>query len=230
MALAYNQLFVFSAGLHTGGGVVELRVTALNPQTGEVLWETLDSSTPPLEIPVLFPPLFGQVADNAVYFYNPETNRVRVLDAFSGNTLWSINMDDVAGMSVADDALYVLLPDRIQEYRPSNTIYLSEIADGMGDTTLITLANLSPDVAVGTLEFLDDDGNPVAIGVQGLVDPVTSVDFSLQPNGTVRVQTTGLSDPLVTGWVRATANRPIRGTAVFQTNGPTSVLFEAGVG
>jgi outer membrane protein assembly factor BamB len=226
IALAYNQLFVFYYSTDA-----EIKVAALNPQTGELVWETVDPGRIPLPEPVgVWPPRFGQVVNNAVYFYNPLTSRIRVLDAFSGNTLWSINMDDVAGMSVADDALYVLLPDRIQEYRPSNTIYLSEIADGMGDTTLITLANLSPDVAVGTLEFLDDDGNPVAIGVQGLVDPVTSVDFSLQPNGTVRVQTTGLSDPLVTGWVRATANRPIRGTAVFQTNGPTSVLFEAGVG
>ncbi|MFZ0429632.1 MAG: hypothetical protein WAO20_16055, partial [Acidobacteriota bacterium] len=153
-----------------------------------------------------------------------------VLDAFSGNTLWSIDLQEVAGLSVADDALYVLQPDQVLVYRPANTIYLPQIADGMSASTLITLANLSPDVAVGTLDFLDDDGNPVAVGVQGLADPVTSVEFTLQPNGTVKIQTTGESDPLVTGWARATATRPIRGTAVFQVSGSDAVLFEAGVG
>ncbi len=219
IVLAYNQLLVFWASSD------ETRITALNPQTGETLWEVADSTSTSAETP-----MFAQVANNAIYFYNPDTERVRVLDVFSGNTIWSIRATGVRGLAVADRALYVLLPDEIRVYSPSNTIYLAQIADGMNASTLVTLANLSPNVAVGTLEFFDDEGNPAMVGVQGLTDPVSSLEFSLQPNGTTRIQTTGLSDPLIKGWARATADKPIRGTAVFQVSGQDSVLFEAGVG
>ena len=225
IVLAYNQLFVCS------GTATESALTALNPQTGEVFWETRESAGVPIGEPVgSWPPWFAQVANNAVYYFNPGSSRIRVLDAFSGNTLWSISAEDVTGLSVADGALYVLQPTEVQVYRPTNTIYLPQIADGMSASTMISLANLSQELTLGTLEFLDNDGNAVAVGVEGLVDPVTSVNFSIQPNATVRIQTTGQSDPLVTGWARATATQPIRGTAVFQVSGANSVLFEAGVG
>ncbi|MFZ0428932.1 MAG: PQQ-binding-like beta-propeller repeat protein, partial [Acidobacteriota bacterium] len=66
IALAYNQLFVFWATQ------TELKISALNPQTGTLLWEVSDAALPlhiP-EAPAANPPWFAQVANNAVYFYN----------------------------------------------------------------------------------------------------------------------------------------------------------------
>ncbi|MFZ0428931.1 MAG: hypothetical protein WAO20_12510, partial [Acidobacteriota bacterium] len=68
------------------------------------------------------------------------------------------------------------------------------------------------------------------VPLDGLPNPLTSIDFSLEANETTEIRTTGDSDPLVTGWARATATEPIRGTAVFQVRDQTDALFEAGVG
>ena len=230
IALAYDTLFVFSG---TWGGLLKTVVLALDPETGALRWETIDSQYLNLSLGPPIPPQppqSGLLANNAVYFYNPWTGRIRARDAFSGNTRWSINLEDVAGMTVADGELSVLFPDRIEVYAPSNAIYLAQIADGMGSSTLITLTNLSSDVAEGTIEFLDDDGNPIQVPVENEPEPTSSLSFQLQPNEALAIQTAGISEPLSKGWARVTASRPVAGTAIYQVRAADTALFEAGVG
>jgi outer membrane protein assembly factor BamB len=231
IALAYGQLFVFSG---TGSPHITTIISALDSETGTLRWESVDSefidiSVGPPALPQ--PPRFGQIANNLVYFYNPWTRRVRVLDAFSGNVCWSISQDaGVQGLAVANDAMFVLLADGVEVYETRNTIFLAQYADGFGASTPITLANPSSESSTGTVEFFDDDGNPALVRVEDLVGPVSSLEFELEPNGTLGIQTSGATPPLIKGWARVTASRPTRGTAVYQVRKSDDVLFEAGVG
>ncbi len=234
IALAYDQLFVFySTPLFSS--TLENRVAALAPETGDLLWERIDYRYVQLDLgppPLPHPPQFGQIANRAVYFYNYwAEDGVRTLDAFTGNVHWNSSQSGaVQSLAVVKDTLYVLFENELNIYRPANTIYLPQFADGMGASTLITLANLTNDQATGTVEFLDDDGNPAAVEVEGSVGAVSSLDFVLERYGSLAIQTAGAANPLVTGWARVTASRPIRGTAVYQVRESDDILFEAGVG
>ena len=226
ISFAYDRLFVF-------GAAGAPNISALDPQSGDILWQVEDLSFLPINIDPLLPnpPLFGQIANNVLYYSNCQGRRVRGLDPFSGNIVWDgFAADYLTGMTVADGALYALSAHQVKVYLPANTIYLAQLADGSRTSTLIALSNLSPHPATGTIEFIDDEGDPVAVPLRGLEDAMTSIDFSLEADETTVIQTTGGSDPLVVGWARATATEPIRGTAVFQVRGPTDTLFEAGVG
>ena len=187
--------------------------------------------------------LFTQVANNAVFYYNSDggwRGRLRVLDAFEGNLLWdslhdydfrdSTSDKQLFDMAVAGGSLYALSAHQVDVYRPANTIYLAQLADGWNVSTLVTLANLRPDPAQGTLEFFDDAGNPIAVALEGSSTMVTSVEFELEPNETTVFQTSRRSVPPVVGWARATATQPIRGSAVFQAYDGNTIVFEAGVG
>ncbi len=214
IALAYDQLLVFS-GTPLFSSTLENRVAALAPETGEFLWQSLDYRDAQLDLeppPLPHPPQFVQIANNAVYFFNSwAEDCVRTLDAFSGNVHWSSSQSGtVQSLSVVKDTLFVLFANELKIYRPLNTIYLPQFADGMGASTLITLANLTTDEATGTVEFLDDDGNPAPVEVEGSVGAVSSLDFVLERYGCVAIQTAGATNPLVKGWARVTASRPIR--------------------
>jgi outer membrane protein assembly factor BamB len=218
IALAYNQLFVFYS--RDGKAVVG----ALRPESGDLIWEETDPSEDSGA------PLYAAIADNSVFFYNSGSERVRVLDAFTGTLTWSHHVADVRALSVAGENLYTLLGDSLEIYQPIHQLYLSQIADGAGATTLITLANLSSVVNSGTVEFLNESGEPLALEVVGVADPVSSVNFSLQPNGTAKIQTTGNSLDVHSGWARVTGIRSLKATAVFQYSDDQLILFEAGVG
>ncbi len=218
IALAYNQLFVF----YSRDG--EAVVAALQPENGDLIWEKTDPSEDSGA------PLYATVANNSVFFYNSGSERLRAFEAFTGTLTWSHHVTDVRALSVAGGNLYALLGGSLEIYQPVHQVYLPQIADGAGATTLITLANLSSVVNSGSLEFLDESGQPLALEVVGLTDPVSSVNFSLQPNGTVKVQTAGNSLDLSSGWARVTGIRPLTATSVFQYSDDQVILFEAGVG
>ena len=139
-------------------------------------------------------------------------------------------MGDVRALAPAGESLYVLLGDSLEVYQPSHEVYLPQIADGLGASTLIAIVNLSQVVNSGNLEFLDNSGNPLSIEVVGQTGPISTLDFTLQPGGAVNVQTAGDSAELTSGWVRVTGNRPLTATSVFQYSDQEVILFEAGVG
>lgn len=216
MGLAYGELFVF---LDRGGQSV---VAAYDPETGTEVWEAGDPGGGA-------PPQFATLADNKLYFYNPGNRRIRVLDALTGNLLWSISRNGVLGLAAVEGRLYVLQNDRVEVFAPSNQLFMAHFADGQGASTLISLANPWPDPVNGIVEFIGNDGAPAFVQIQGFQFPVSSIDFSISGNSSAQIQTTGGSPGIQTGWIRSSSNLPIRGVSVFQFSQQGLLLFEAGV-
>lgn len=227
LAQAYGHLYVFFSD---GDGVATIR--AVNPATGATVWEVKDPAEPGLigGPQQMGPPQFAQVANNALYFYNPASGRIRVVDAFSGTLLWSIVQTGVRGLSVTARSLFVLRAAQVDVYQRSDEVYFAHLADGQGQTTLITLNNLTSEVAEGEVRLFDGDGQPLTVLVEGFPAVVRSViPFTIAANASVRIQTLG-GTTLKAGWARVTSNRPIAGSSIFQFGEGGDIFFEAGVG
>jgi outer membrane protein assembly factor BamB len=217
IALAYDQLLVFY------GVDQQVRVGAYDPDTAGLIWDIADSEVAEGTAE------YGLVANNVVYFYNTATNRVRALDAFSGKLLWSIHQEGVHGLTVASNFFLVLTATQLDIYDASNTIYLAQIADGQGASTLITVNNLAATTNDVTVSFFDSEGEPLEIEVLGEAGAASSVKRTIPANGSVGIQTLGISDPLVTGWATAVGEKRVSGAAIFQFGVEGDLLFEAGV-
>ena len=168
-----------------------------------------------------------------IYYYNSGagTGRIRAVDAFTGTLLWSIEKAGVRGLVAADDSLLVLLQDQVEVYRATFEIYFAHLADGGGQTTLLTLNNLSAQTANGTAQFTGSDGNPLVVSVDGIAAPVSQVVFNIPPAGSISIQTLGDSAVGLPGWARVESDQPITGSSIFQfSNANGTILFEAGVG
>ena len=214
-ALAYDRLFLFFRD--NGSGISSVK--ALNPDTGAVLWEATDS-TNGLE--------YSLVANNVVYFYNTTTNRIRAIDAFTGTLLWSILKPGVTALSAADSSLIVLLGDRVEIYRLANDIFFAHLADGGGQTTLMTLTNLADQAATVTLKFLTIAGGPLTLSLQGL-GTTSEVPLVIPANGSRGIQTLGGTTAATRGWARVESDQLIRGVSIFQFSQGGMGSFEAGV-
>lgn len=221
IALAYDHLYVF-----TTNDQGQATVQAHDPDNGTLIWEFSDPSAAQAADAL---PKHAVIANNVIYFYN-SSGRIRALDAFSGNPLWSIEKEDVRGLSAADDALFVLLADKVEVYQRAHQIYFAQIADGEGQSTLFTLSSLSDQQATGTIHFIDDNGNPVELQVEGQAAPSSSVDFTVSPNSSTSIQTTGESAAIKVGWARVESDQPLRGSSIFQFELNNIIQFEAGVG
>lgn len=217
LAYAYGRLYAF---LSRDGEAV---VAAYDPASGELLWEYADRADAPGAAQS------GQLADNLIYFYNPGSGRVRVLDAFTGTLRWSRYEPGVLAMAVDRGGLYLLFANEVRIYEAVHVIYLPHLADGGGASTLFAIINLGPETAVGELQFIGSDGLPLPLAVEGIEGAQEVVPFAIPPASSLKVQTAGLSDELTSGWARASASQPIRGTSVFQASDGTDILFEAGV-
>ncbi|GAB4108367.1 MAG: hypothetical protein Kow001_05210 [Acidobacteriota bacterium] len=217
LAYAYGRLYAF---LSRDG---KAAVAAFDPDTGDLLWEYIDPSDAPGIA------MYGVAADNLVYFYNPGSERIRILDAFTGGLRWSRREPGVRGLAVDRAGLYALFADEVRIFEASHTIYLAHLADGQGASTLFTIVNLGLQTAEGELEFFASDGTPLNLVVEGGGESLAVVPFTIPPAGSVKVQTAGVSEQLTSGWARATASQPIRGTSVFQFSDGAQILFEAGV-
>lgn len=236
IAQAYDMVFVFYSEAGSS------RVAALNADNGTDIWDMTDPNTQMLQEPANpDAPRFPVIANNTLYFYNPNSGRIRALDAFSGVSVWSIlETGAVHGLLVSNEQLHVLKDASVRVYEPIHQIYLAHLADGdvtvpdfglVSATTLFVLNNLSDQPATGTLEFLNDDGDELALElIEGNATSVaTSVEFVIPPHESISFQTVGASDPATGGWARATADQPISGNAIFQVSDVDTFLFEAGV-
>jgi hypothetical protein len=90
------------------------------------------------------------------------------------------------------------------------------------------MTNLSAEAAAGTIRFLADNGDPLVVDVRGR-EPDSAFDFAIEPHGSLAIQTLGNREAPVGGWARVVADRPIAGTAVFQTGDGATTHYEAGV-
>lgn len=227
IALAYDRLYAFVSDEE---GVPWVR--AYNPDTGELLWEQMDPSGAEDGHGSI---RFAAIANNVIYYVNDpgpgQDGRLRALDAFSGNPMWSLRLIDRArALSIADGKLFVLFDESIRVYCPVYQIYFPQYADGIvGISTLLTINNLGSEEATGKIELFTSAADPLEITSEERGDG-SSFDIMIPANESVRLQSTASNDPLAVGWARVTLDQPVSGSAIFQINDGTTFTFEAGVG
>ena len=98
---------------------------------------------------------------------------------------------------------------------------IPQIASGGGSwTTTITLVNTGTQPAQATLNFFDDNGDPLQLPLtfpQNSLSPMTAstLNTTLNAGAGLIVETAGLNDPLLVGWAQLLTNGNIGGFAVF---------------
>ncbi len=109
--------------------------------------------------------------------------------------------------------------------------FFPQFADGGGYTTSLVLLNTSNGIETGTLQIMDDGGNPLVIHeVGGATDSVFR--YSIPAGGAVRFQTDGLPAITKVGWSRVTpdtgTSAPV-GAGVFGYNPESFLVAESGI-
>ncbi len=247
IALAYDRLYAFqSDNAGDGSGVAEVRAynpdctPGCGPGSGDLLWSVTEDS-PGLD--------HAAVANNQIWYYNSGSGRVRVRDAFSGDLLWSIERPGLRGMTLADGLVFMLVPSastpssvsgrgagsswQVEVYKPSDQLFFAQMANGLGQSTLLALSNVGDEEISGTIRFFDTNGDPLPLPVEGIVGDTAAVPFSIPALGSGKIQTQG-GDVLQSGWIRVDPDCPdrcpgLRGSSLFQFSDAGAVLFEAGV-
>ena len=110
-------------------------------------------------------------------------------------------------------------------------IFFPQFADGGGYTTSLVLLNTSNGIETGTLQILDDNGNPLVVNnVGGTAGSIFR--YSIPTGGAFRFQTDGFPVTTKVGWARVTPDAgtltPV-GAGVFGYNPENSLVTESGI-
>jgi hypothetical protein len=107
----------------------------------------------------------------------------------------------------------------------STPVYFAQFVDGGGYTTSLVLMNTSATSETGTIQIMDNNGDPLVVNRVG-GSSGSSFNYSIPPNGIYRFQTDGSQADWKAGWVKLTpdpgTSTPI-GSGVFGYN-PANVL------
>jgi sugar lactone lactonase YvrE len=131
-----------------------------------------------------------------------------------------------------EEALFTTTPVADMTKASTNTpIYFPQFADGGGYTTSLILLNTSSQTETGSLQVLDNNGNPWVVSQVGGTTN-SSFQYSIPAGGAYHFQSDGLPASASAGWVRivpdVSSMTPI-GSGVFSYN-PSSVLVsESGI-
>ena len=95
----------------------------------------------------------------------------------------------------------------------------AEQEEGLVSSLVLTNASSST-AAEGIIRFFDGDGQPLTVGLigPGAGAPASEIDFSIQPLGSVTINTDGAGD-LVAGSAEVISNQPFGGIVRFQIPG-----------
>ncbi len=214
LALAYGRLYVFRSDDGSG----DAAVSVYDANTGEPLWTVTE---PGAGLKDAF------IADNTMYYYHAG-EQIRARDAATGALLWSIAKPNVRALSGAKRQLFVLLDTSIQIYVPMNEIFMPQLANGEGQTSLIMLANTGSQPVEATVFFYDEDGNPASVPLR-TYGTKSELDVTIAPNSSLGIQTQDKGGALIVGWVRVVSDQPLRGTTDFQFTEDLEIVREAGV-
>ncbi len=214
LALAYGRLYVFRSNDGSGHAAVSV----FDANTGEEIWNVAD---PGAGLSYAF------IADNTVYYYQGG-GQIRARDAATGVLLWSIAKSDVRALSGGKRQLYVLLGNAIEIYVAMNEIFMPQMANGGGQTTLVMLANPNPRPVDATVFFYAEDGSAVSVPLQTLGSK-SEVDVTVPANSSLAIQTQDQGGSLILGWVHVVSGEPLRGTTDFQFTEQQEIVREAGV-
>src|SRR5690606_1517582 len=152
--LAYSRVYL------VGGFVNKGEITAVEAATGTVEWKTEEEvflivGPPPPFSPLVHP----MIADRTLYYYTVGlAHRIQARDVSTGSLLWTLPLpgaesEEGRDLVAADQELFILFNDRVEVYAPSHEIYFPHLADGMGQSTVISLANPNPATVQGQIEF-----------------------------------------------------------------------------
>jgi hypothetical protein len=97
---------------------------------------------------------------------------------------------------------------------------LSQIVDGGGISTILTLINLDSSAAPYTLYFYDNNGNPLRLSTSTMSSttadaPASILAGTLGPNASTIILTNGGGGTILQGWALLVTNNTIAGSAVF---------------
>ena len=113
----------------------------------------------------------------------------------------------------------------------SGAIFFPQFADGGGYTTSLVLLNTSNGIETGTLQILDDNGNPLVVNQVGGTTGST-FRYSIPTGGAVRFQTDGFPATTKVGWAQLTpdagTSTPV-GAGVFGYNPGNFLVTESGI-
>lgn len=98
-------------------------------------------------------------------------------------------------------------------------LYFAQFGNGGGFSSDLVLTNPSEsDSTTGKIEFFDDDGRPMPIGLVGYTQPASSVEFSIAPLGSFRVSTDGKGN-LSSGSAIVSSTHTVGGVVRFTQQG-----------
>ena len=111
----------------------------------------------------------------------------------------------------------------------SDTLFFPHFADGGGWTTQIVLVNPSDATIGGTLEFFDQSGDAVVLGVEGQTG--SSFPYSVAPRTSQRFRTAGSAETVRVGAASVTPTSGVApsGLAVFSFKNNNTTVSESGV-
>ena len=224
MALAYDNLYLFTspgggAGPAPAGDGSSGGVTALNASDGSMVWSAEDPDTG-ID--------YGLIANNLVWYYNQDMGHIRVRDAFSGALVDSIPKAGVRGLSAAEEELFVLLEDSVDVYEIAYRIYFAQVADGAGQSTLLTANNLTGKEIAGSIFFFDPAGDPLSLPVGG--ESLSEIAFVVPPHSATTGQTDGTSAESLRGYAVVVSDGPLAGSSIFSFSDEMGeIVTEAGV-
>jgi hypothetical protein len=131
-----------------------------------------------------------------------------------------------------NEALFTTTPTAdLKKPATNSVIFFPQFADGGGYTTSLVLLNTSSGSETGTIQILDDNGNPFVVNQVGGTAGST-FRYSIPGGGAVRFQTDGSPVTTKAGWAQLTpdagTSTPI-GAGVFSYNPGNFLVTESGI-
>jgi hypothetical protein len=102
---------------------------------------------------------------------------------------------------------------------------LSQIADGGGWQTSITLVNLDPASSFYVLTIYGDNGQPLTLNTSAGQN--SSFSGTLGPGASFVIETSGAAPEVSQGWAYLLTNTTIGGSAIFRYSPPDGPAYEA---
>lgn len=112
--------------------------------------------------------------------------------------------------------------------RPVNQV-ISQIADGSGWKTSITLVNLDNVATPFTIRFWRQIGTALGVPIEGVAGTPEMIEGTIPVGGSRTIFTAGGNTDLVQGWAELVTTRSIGGVAVFRQRGTGRPDQEAAV-
>jgi hypothetical protein len=181
-----------------------------------------------------FAKFINQLSDVAENFVLPED--FQTATQFASLEVSSDQPVSIIAMRIANnqrnEVLFTTTPIAdLTKPAANDVVFFPQFADGGGNTTSIILLNTSNQVETGTLQIMDNDGNPLIVNlVDGTTDSM--FEYTIPVGGVARFQTDGFPAASKVGWAKLTpgpgTSAPI-GAGVFSYNPGNFLLFESGV-